>query len=143
MNMTNNDTRDTLKTGFINNNTYIYNDAVKITYINLTKNTSVIYTHTAWDPSFASAPFVFVKSTTLSSGYAIADYPTQTLISSWTDTDSNSNTYNQVLLKVTLPVIDNTQQVIPADGQWQVGLYRNREAQRQSLSKVLRPKADL
>jgi hypothetical protein len=143
MNMTNNDTRNTLKTGFINNNNYIYNDAVKITYINLTKDTSIIYTHVAWNSSYATAPYIYVKSTTLNAGYKVADYPTQTLISSWIDTDPNSNTYNETLLKITLPVIDSTQQVIPADGQWQVGLYNNREAQRQSLSKVLRPKADL
>jgi hypothetical protein len=143
MNMTNNDTRDTLKTGFINNNNYIYNDAVKITYINLTKDTSIIYTHVTWDVSYADAAYIYVKATTVNAGYAVADYPTQTLISSWTDTDPNSNTYNETLLKITLPVIDNTQQVIPVDGQWQVGLYNHREAQRQSLSKVLRPKADL
>ena len=47
-NMTNTDTRSTLKTSFINNNSYIYNDSVAVDYINLTVgkiqiNTNIIY----------------------------------------------------------------------------------------------------
>jgi hypothetical protein len=143
MNMTNTDTRSTLKTGFINNSNFIYDDAIKVTYMNLDKDTSIISTHIEWSSSFTSAPYIFVKSSVVSAGYKVSDYPTQTLISNWTDTDPDSSTYNKVLLRITLPVIGTTQQVIPADGQWQVGLYNNREEERQSLSKVLRPKADL
>lgn len=143
MNMTNNDTRNTLKTGFINNNSYIYNSAIKVSYITLTKGASVINTHTPWDPAYVDAPYIYLKLSVVETGYAVADFPTQTLISSWTDNDSLSPTFGQQLLKITLPIIDEEQQTIPNDGQWSVGLYNNREAQRQSLSKALRPKADL
>jgi hypothetical protein len=44
---------------------------------------------------------------------------------------------------VTLPVIDAEQQAIPYAGVWKLSLCNNREVQRQSLSKALRPKADL
>ena len=46
-------------------------------------------------------------------------------------------------IHVTLPIIDTEQQVVPYEGIWKLSLCNNREAQRQSLSKALRPKADL
>jgi len=141
MNMTNTDTRQTLKTSFINNdNSFIYNDAAVQTYVMLTTGEYVIQTLQPYDASYLTVPYIGFKLDTFEVSYAIADYPTQTLVSSYT---SGGNTY----LQITLPTIPDSlnqqvQQTIPYDGQWKVGLYNNREAQKQSLSKVLRPKAD-
>jgi hypothetical protein len=44
---------------------------------------------------------------------------------------------------INLPVVNGAQSTVKYTGQWEVILYNNREAQRQSLSNVLRPKADL
>jgi hypothetical protein len=46
-------------------------------------------------------------------------------------------------IRISLPVIDTEQQAIPYAGTWKLSLCNNREVQRQSLSKALRPKADL
>jgi hypothetical protein len=43
---------------------------------------------------------------------------------------------------ITLPEIANVQDTIEYDGQWTINFYNNREAEKQSLSKALRPKAD-
>jgi hypothetical protein len=68
--------------------------------------------------------------------YAVSDYPSQTLVTSYT---SGANTY----LQITLPVVNSVQQTIPYAGQWKIGLYANRESQRTSLSQALKPRADL
>jgi hypothetical protein len=46
-------------------------------------------------------------------------------------------------IRVNLPIVNNNQTVIPHAGAWRVSLFNYREAERQSISKVLRPKADL
>lgn len=46
-------------------------------------------------------------------------------------------------VRITLPEINDEQQVIPYSGVWRIRLTDTREAVRQSLSKALRPKADL
>ena len=141
MNMTNTDTRQTQKTSFINNdNNYIFNDAAIQTYIMLTAGAYVIQTKQVYNASYLTAPYIGFKLDTTELSYTVADYPTQTLVSSYT---SGSNTY----LQITLPTIPNSlgvqiQQTIPYDGQWKVGLYKNRESIKQSLSTALRPKAD-
>ena len=126
MTMTNNDQRQTLKTGFINNDQYIYNDAVAFDYIVLSEGQIVI------DSSidYTTAPYVVLKLDTLEMSFASADYTT--LISD-----------NAGKVRITLPVVNGTQQTIPQAGSWKLSLCNNREAQRQSLSKALRPKADL
>ena len=123
MNMTNNDTRQTHKTSFINNNQYIYFDEVTSDYITLTSGTSVIETHI----DYAEASYLLLKMDTLEMDFSIADYP-NLLVS-----------YNTNLLQINLPGLT----VIPETGQWKIGLYNTREEQRQSLSKALKPKADL
>jgi len=126
--MTNNDTRNTFKTGFINNSNYIYNDIVESDFIDLTKGSHIINTNIL----FATvAPFVEFKQSVLVFGYKFSDY----------DPPIISN--NAGKLRITLPVINSIQQVIPEDGTWRISLCNHREAQRQSLSKALRPKADL
>jgi len=135
MTMTNNDTRNTQKTGFINNNDYIYNDIIISDRVNLTAGQFVIDTDIEYTPAnidFA-ALYVEFKLSVLQFGYDCIALP---IITSYTD-----NTVEKV--RITMPVINDTQQAIPNDGIWRVSLCRNREAVRQSLSKALKPKADL
>jgi hypothetical protein len=127
MNMTNNDTRQTLKTGFVNNTDYIYNDVIKTDYVTLNRGDYVV--DTAIDFAI-TAPFVEFKLSVVVFGYSFADYPT--IISN-----------NAGKVRITLPIIGGEQQVIPETGKWRINLCNNREQQRQSLSKALRPRADL
>ena len=120
MTMTNTDTRQTLKTSFINNTNYIYFDEVLSDYITLDDGITNIDTHA----DFKTAPFIVLKMDTLHLDFALIDYP---------NIIENKNGK----LSLHLPVS------IPETGQWMIGLYNTREAQRQSLSKALRPKADL
>lgn len=135
MTMTNNDTRSTLKTGFINNNNYTYNneigaDAVRLVANAVVVNTSIPYT---------TAPYVVLKFQDYSMDYAVSDYPG--IISN----------YNYVspagiitpAVKINLPIVSTVQQKIPYAGLWTVKLYNFREAQRQSITQALKPKADL
>jgi len=127
MNMTNNDSRQTLKTGFINNNTYIYNEATAIDWIKLVEgnqefDTNIDYTITGL--------YLVLKLETTEIAFTVADY-----------TGIITNVGGKV--HVNLPIINNEQQIIPYTGTWKLSLCNNREAQRQSLSKALRPKADL
>ena len=127
MDMTNNDTRQTHTTGFINNTTYIYNEAVSIDLINLqigdySFNTNINYPTTAL--------YLVLKLETIEIAFTIADY-------------AGIITNVSGKIHVTLPIIDTEQQVVPYEGIWKLSLCNNREAQRQSLSKALRPKADL
>jgi hypothetical protein len=127
MNMTNNDTRQTHTTGFINNTTYIYNEAIAIDWINLEKDvfsfdTNIDYTTTAL--------YLVLKLETVEIAFTIAEH-----VGMITDVGGK--------IHVTLPIIDSEQQAIPYQGTWKLSLCNNREAQRQSLSKALRPKADL
>ena len=122
MTMTNNDQRQTLKTSFINNDKYIYNDAAAIDYVKLNEgntafNTSIDYT---------TSLYVVLKYEVLELAFVVADYPT--LI-----TNVDGKVY------ITLP----EGQTIPTAGTWKLSLCNNREEQRQSLSKALRLKADL
>jgi hypothetical protein len=123
MNMTNNDTRQTQKTSFINNDYFTYVDQLNVDFITLEEGVSTIDTNML----YVDAPFVVLKIDTLKFDYATADYPT--LLELY-DTDK---------LRINLP----DDQTIPITGQWMIGLYNHREAQRQSLSKALKPKADL
>ena len=126
MTMTNNDQRQTLKTSFINNTTSIYNDAVGVDYISLTANQYVIDSTL----SFVTAAYVVLKLDTVEIAFDTATYPT--LITNYAGK-----------VRVTLPVIDTVQQAVPYAGSWKLSLCNNKVDQRQSLSKVLRPRADL
>jgi hypothetical protein len=70
------------------------------------------------------------KLEVLEFGYSTTEYPSMV-------------TNNNGKIRITLPEIDNEQQVIPNTGVWRVSLSNHREAQKQSLSKALKPKADL
>jgi hypothetical protein len=127
MNMTNNDSRQTLKTGFINNSTYIYNQAVAIDWINLDADVYSFDTNIDYP---TTALYLVLKLEATEVAFTIADH-----------TGIITNVGGKV--HVTLPTIDAEQQVIPYSGTWKLSLCNAREAQRQSLSKALRPKADL
>jgi hypothetical protein len=137
MNMTNNNSRQTQKTSFINNTDYIYNDAVAVDYIKLppvvVSPATVPVDYNFVIPTnidYVVALYVVFKLDSTEIAYAVADYP-------------GIITNNLGKVKITLPVINTEQQILPYDGIWKLTLCDNREAQRQSLSKVLRPRADL
>ena len=127
MSMTNTDTRSTFKTNFINNNSYMYTDVVATDYVRLAAGDTVVPTNIA---STVTAPYVVLKLDTIKLEYALADHPGLITI------DGN-------FIKIELPIINLVQETIPSGGAWVVSLYNVREAERQSLSKALKPKADL
>lgn len=131
MTMTNTDTRQVLKTGFINNSKFMYNDEVAVDYVRMDIgdyefNTNIDYS--------IQGLYLVLKLSTIRLEFVVADNPD--LISSYVLDGVNK-------IKVTLPVVDESQITIPFEGAWRVMLFNNREAERQSLSKVLKPKADL
>ena len=138
MNMTNNDTRQTQKTGFINNTSYLYNDSVASDILQLTEGNSVLNTRILYSVG-QTVPYVALKNSVFEFGYALSDYPG--LYSSYQYT--NSDGVQSTCLRITLPIIKDVQQAVPYTGQWFVTLYNSREAERQSLSQALKPKADL
>jgi hypothetical protein len=127
MNMTNNDTRTTLKTSFINNTQFIYNQAIAIDWIKLDAGDYEFDTNI---DSPQAALYVVLKLDTVEIAYAVADYE-----------DIITTTSGKI--RISLPVIDTEQQSIPYTGTWKLSLCNNREEQRQALSKALKPKADL
>ena len=128
MTMTNTDTRATQKTGFINNSTYIYNEAIAVDWIPLAVGATTITTTIDYPQT---ALYLVLKLETTEIAFTIADH-------TGIITDSGSGK-----ILVTLPIIAAEQQTIPYAGTWKLSLCNNREAQKQSLSKALRPKADL
>ena len=140
MTMTNNDTRATQKTGFINNTNYTYNNQVATDLITLTAGQSVINTRILYATA-ETALYVVIKSAVTQLEYVVAEHPAIT------------GSYNGLLyytalnghydLQINLPLVNGTQQIIPFDGQWTIILYNTRDEQRQSLSKALKPRADL
>ena len=129
MTMTNNNVRNTQKTSFINNIKYTYNDPIGKDIINLVEGDFIIDTHI----NFTSALYVVLKTDVETLEYVVASH--QGIISSY-------NINNVAKVRITLPIINNTQETIPYDGAWNITLYNFREEQRQSLSKALRPNAD-
>jgi hypothetical protein len=141
MDMTQTNTRNTLKTGFINNTNYTYNEEKATDVVTLTKGATVIFTRILYSVGH-TVPYAVVKQGITTLGYALSDYPT-TLYSTYNYTSPVGSI--TPCLKITLPVIDGTQQTIPANGQWSITLYNTREAERSSLSTALKykPSADL
>jgi hypothetical protein len=125
MTMTNNDNRQTLKTGFINNSEYIYNSIIDSDMINCTAGQHIIDTNI----NYKTSTYIFFKLETVSAGYQVT-------------TGVITNHLGKV--RITLPIINTVQQTIPYDGLWNLQLCNNREAIKQPLSKALRykPEAD-
>ena len=103
--------------------------------LTLTQGTYIIDTKI----SYITALYVVLKQNTTSVDYALADYPS--ILSSYNYTSPIGIMSSCV--RITLPIVNSVQQVLPADGDWTITLYNYREAQRQSLSSALKPKADL
>jgi hypothetical protein len=122
-----NPNRQTLKTSFINNTAYIFDQAVAIDYVNLTAGNTVI---NATDVNFITALYVVLKLDSTEIAFTVADH-------------AGMLSNNAGKLRITLPIINGVQQVIPETGTWKLSMCNGREAQRQSLSKALRPKEDL
>jgi hypothetical protein len=127
MTLTNTDTRYTQKTSFINNTIYIYDDAVAIDYVRLEKDATIINCN---DMDFVLSTYVVLKMDLTEIAFTVAEH-------------SGIITNNNGKVRITLPLVNNIQQVVPYSGTWRVSLCNHREAQRQSLSKALKPKADL
>jgi len=143
MNMTNNDTRNTQKTGFINNVEYTYNNELASDFVNLAKDATVVNTTIDY-ANFHLTPYVVISLSTEKLSFALADYPN--LFVSYSYTSPTGVMSNKIRIQLpTVPDVNNNpvQQTIPFAGQWTIKLYNSREEQRQSLSQVLRPKADL
>ena len=129
MSMTNNDTRRTLKTSFINNVNFTYNEPVNSDVVNLIEGDTIINTHI----NNTSALYVVIKLETSKLEYVVSEHPL--LLS--------THMVNGVpKIKINLPIIDNEQVTIPYTGAWSVTLYNFREEQKQSLSKALKPEAN-
>jgi len=127
MTMTNSTNRQTQKTGFINNKNFVYNDLAAQDTVILTKGDTEIHTDISVTEQ---AEYLVLKYDTLEKDYAVADYPAMI-----TSQDSSRIT-------IELPEIAGVQESIDYTGAWEVKFYRNREAERQSLSQALRPRAD-
>jgi hypothetical protein len=130
MNMTNNDSRQTLKTGFINNNDYVYNDALISSFktysqVEIDVGVSIINTTMEYAGNNLAKYIVFKQLTTQLS-YVTAD-------------NAGIITNNNGMIRITLPAPDK----LPYPGQWNIMLCNHRESEKQSLSKVLKPRADL
>jgi len=125
MTMTNNDDRQTYKTGFINNSEYIYNDIIDTDIVRCTAGQFVIDTNI----DYKTSTYIFFKLETTTAGYEV---------------NGSVITNHLGKVRITLPIIKNEQQVIPYDGLWNLQLCNNREAVKQSLSKALKykPEAD-
>ena len=126
MTLTNTDTRNTMKTKFINNKNYVFSGKVATDVVTLVKDATTITTTISFP---VTANYLLLKLDTREITYTIADHTG--LI-----TSSNNKVY------ITLPKISDVQEKIPFDGNWTVEFYTDRQAERQSLSKALRPQAD-
>ena len=130
MTMTNNSSRYTQKTGFINNNEYIYNNSIAVDFTNLSEGDYIIDTEIDYTTSlFVVLNYEVIDVIRLQLEYEIAEHPEMII-------------NNLGKIQIALPVVNEIQQVIPYTGTWRITLYNNREAQRQSISKALRPRAD-
>jgi hypothetical protein len=136
MNMTNTNSRNTLKTGFINNSNWTYNEAVVSDFTNLAKD--AIRVRTQIDSTITGL-YIVLKIDTMLIEYVVADTPG--LITSYNYISPEGITSSK--MQINLPVVDTVQQTIPYAGQWTVTIYNYREPQRQSISKALKPRADL
>jgi hypothetical protein len=129
--MTNTNTRQTLKTSFVNNTKFMYTDEVGTDYVRLTNDAAVINTNIDFS---IPAIYVVLKLETVRLDFAVAEYTN--IVESY-DVDGVAK------IKINLPIVNDEQVVIPYSGAWRVSLYNHRESERQSLSTALKPKADL
>ena len=129
------DVRQTQKTSFINNDTHLYKEIVaEDLVINLNKDDFVINTYIEYTPAIESSKYIVFKlGSTYQSSFIVADHPG--IFTSYVRDSLNR-------LRITLPEVDGFQQTIPYTGKWQITICNQRIAEKQSLSKALRPQAD-
>jgi len=128
--LTNTDTRFTRRVSFINNSNFTYNDEVATDYVRVSNEFTVIDT----DINFSiTAPYIVLTYETNRLEFVIADF--DNLLEEY-DVNGISK------IRVNLPIVDNSQVKIPYTGVWRISLFTYREAQRQGISKVLKPRAD-
>jgi hypothetical protein len=135
--LSNSDTRQTFRTGFINNSTFTYtalvaSDTVTISQLEIDNGFSVIDTAILFAGN-STSKYLVINQSVIKLDFDIAEYPG--IITSYV---AQVNGINTNLIRITLP--EGSDITIP--GQWIVSLFNTREAQKQSLSKALRPKAD-
>ena len=127
MTMTNSSARQTQKTSYINNTAFVYNDLAASDHVQLSKGDTEIHTAIT---DIDNSLYLVLKYDSLEKIYVLADHAALL-----TTEDSTAVTVN-------LPEQAGTQDAIPYSGVWSVKFYRNREAERQSLSQALRPRSD-
>lgn len=131
-----NPSRQTLKTGFINNSNYTYNNAVASDYktysqVDIDQGVTTVNTIINFT-DFSTAKYIVFKQSINVLDFVVSEHPADgTYLGLFTNTNN----------KITVTLPDNMR--IPYPGQWSITLYNHREAERQSLSKALKPKADL
>lgn len=135
--LNNSNNRQTFRTGFINNSAFRYTDLIATDIVNISQlavdNSISILNTTILFEDNSDAKYLVLNLSTIKLEFAIADYPG--IITSYTvqidgvDTDC---------IRITLPEDSD----IKFPGEWDVSLFNTREAEKQSLSKALRPKAD-
>lgn len=138
MNITNNDTRATQKTGFINNNKFTYDsvlatDFATFNQVQIDSGVTVINTLIDYADNH-TALYVVLKQSVVILDFVVAEH-----LGMITSYNHNVNNVTTAKIRITLPA----GQRLPFPGQWTVSLYNNRENERQSISKVLKPRADL
>ncbi len=136
--LTNTDTRDTHRLGFINNTKWTYlqelaNDFVAYNQQAIDNGVNTILTNINYD-DYHTAPYVVIKQSVIIFDYT-NNLDNPDLVSSYTQIVDGSPVD---FIQINLP----DGQTLPLPGQWEVGLFNHREAERQSISKALRPKAD-
>jgi len=121
---------NTLRGSFINDtSSYLYDDKITEDFVRLAQGQTVIDT----DIDFQTAPYVNlfveneVRDGSINLNYVTADYAN--LITSYDNNGVES-------IRITLPA------PIQKEGLYTITLYNTRQAQRQALSQVLRPRAD-
>jgi len=121
MTMTNTDTRNTRTSSFFNETGYIYNEQQASDAVQLSEGDTKITTDIDYP---VDAKYIELKRNTITMDYVIADHTGMV-------TDNGSGK-----ILITLPAGVS----IEYSGQWSIGFYNNRDARRNSLTKVLRPK---
>ena len=127
--MTPDENRNTQKGTFINNTNYMYFNKLNADVVNLEKDDIIIDTSIDY-PTTALYIVIKNQSTLLELDYAVTDHDDLFL------DDGNGK------LRVQLPIVDGNQNKIELDGRYNVYLYARREAERQAISKALRPRSD-
>lgn len=126
MTMTNTEDRQTQKGTFINNNRYTYMGNIAVDSVRLSLGDTEVFTDIEY-PTTTTPVFVVLQLNHFILDYVVADHPT--MLTTYT---KNGKT----LIKATIP------DEIISDGLWEIGLFEDRVAERQGLSKALRPRSD-